>query len=88
MTKHEVGQNKPGEASEQKGRSSEKATKATKATFMETLSAVLWSFFGVRKGKNHTEDMQRLNPVHVIIVGVLAALAFVITLVVIVNQIV
>jgi hypothetical protein len=59
-----------------------------KATFMETLSAVLWSFFGVRKGKKHTEDMQRLNPVHVIIVGLLAALVFVVVLIVIVNQIV
>lgn len=62
--------------------------KQDKATFLETLSAVLWSFFGVRKGKKHTEDMQRLNPVHVIIVGLLAALVFVVVLIVIVNQIV
>lgn len=62
--------------------------KQDKATFLETLSAVLWSFFGVRKGKKHTEDMQRLNPVHVIIVGLLAALIFVVVLIVIVNQIV
>ncbi|MDH4396097.1 MAG: DUF2970 domain-containing protein [Limnobacter sp.] len=55
---------------------------------MQTLNAVLWSFFGVRKGKSHTEDMQRLNPVHVIIVGLLAALAFIVILIVIVNQVV
>lgn len=62
--------------------------KKGEATFLETLSAVLWSFFGVRKGKKHTEDMQRLNPVHVVIVGILAALVFVVVLIVIVNQIV
>jgi hypothetical protein len=62
--------------------------KASTATFLQTLSAVLWSFFGVRKGKNHSEDMQKLNPVHVIIVGLLAASGFVIGLLVLVNFVV
>ncbi|VWX32627.1 DUF2970 domain-containing protein [Limnobacter sp. 130] len=62
--------------------------KASKATFLQTLSAVLWSFFGVRKGKSHSEDMQKLNPVHVIIVGLLAAAGFVIGLLVLVNFVV
>ncbi|MCE2744584.1 MAG: DUF2970 domain-containing protein [Burkholderiales bacterium] len=62
--------------------------KASTATFLQTLSAVLWSFFGVRKGKNHSEDMQRLNPVHVIVVGLLAAAAFVLGLLALVNYVV
>ncbi|MCR2745305.1 DUF2970 domain-containing protein [Limnobacter parvus] len=62
--------------------------KATKATFLQTLSAVLWSFFGVRKGANHSEDMQKLNPVHVIIVGLLAAAGFVLGLLALVNYVV
>lgn len=62
--------------------------KASKATFLQTLSAVLWSFFGVRKGKNHAEDMQKLNPIHVIVVGVLAAAGFVAGLLVLVNFVV
>lgn len=62
--------------------------KASKATFLQTLSAVLWSFFGVRKGANHSEDMQKLNPVHVIIVGVLAAVAFVLGLLTLVSFVV
>jgi hypothetical protein len=62
--------------------------KASTATFLQTLSAVLWSFFGVRKGKNHSEDMQKLNPVHVIIVGLLAATAFVLGLLALVNYVV
>ncbi len=64
------------------------ARKASKATFLQTLSAVLWSFFGVRKGKSHADDMQKLNPVHVIIVGLLAAAAFVAGLLVLVNLVV
>lgn len=62
--------------------------KASTATFLQTLAAVLWSFFGVRKGKNHSEDMQKLNPVHVIVVGLLAAAGFVIGLLVLVNFVV
>ncbi|BET24694.1 DUF2970 family protein [Limnobacter thiooxidans] len=62
--------------------------KASKATFLQTLSAVLWSFFGVRKGSNHSEDMQKLNPVHVIIVGLLAAAGFVFGLLLLVNYVV
>ena len=62
--------------------------KASKATFLQTVSAVLWSFFGVRKGKNHLEDMQKLNPVHVIIVGLLAAAGFVFGLLMLVNFVV
>ncbi|MCQ8897660.1 DUF2970 domain-containing protein [Limnobacter humi] len=62
--------------------------KADKATFLQTLSAVLWSFFGVRKGKSHAEDMQKLNPVHVILVGIGAAAVFVIGLVMLVKWVV
>lgn len=62
--------------------------KVSKATFLQTLSAVLWSFFGVRKGANHSEDMQKLNPVHVIIVGLLAAAGFVFGLLMLVNYVV
>ena len=40
------------------------------ATFGQTLSAVLWSFFGVRKGKDMRRDAASLNPVHVVLIGV------------------
>jgi hypothetical protein len=46
---------------------------------------VLWSFFGVRKGRDHERDMASLNPVHVIITGVLAGALFVLSLVVLVQ---
>jgi hypothetical protein len=52
-----------------------------KASLGQTISAVAWSFFGVRRGKDHESDMARLNPVHVIIAGVLGAALFVLVLV-------
>ena len=56
-----------------------------KSSFLQTLAAVLWSFFGVRKGRDHDRDMASLNPVHVIITGVLAGALFVVSLVVLVR---
>lgn len=56
-----------------------------KASFLQTLSAVLWSFFGVRKGRDHDRDMASLNPVHVMITGVVAGILFVLTLVIVVR---
>lgn len=58
-----------------------------RSSFLQTLAAVLWSFFGVRKGRDHDRDMASLNPVHVIITGVIAGILFVLTLVVIVRVI-
>jgi hypothetical protein len=60
---------------------------ARKMNFLQTVSAVLWSFFGVRRGKDHDKDMAQLNPVHVVITGVIAAIGFVVTLIVLVKWI-
>lgn len=51
--------------------------------FVDTLKAVGWAFFGVRKGRAHEHDLKHLRPVHVIFVGILLAVVFVATLVVI-----
>lgn len=59
-----------------------------KASFGATLKAVFWSFFGVRKRTDYEKDAQQLNPVHVIIAGLLGALIFVVTLILIVKSVV
>lgn len=59
-----------------------------KASLGQTVRAVFWSFFGVRKGKDHAADIERLNPVHVIIVGIIAAALFVATLITVVSFVV
>lgn len=51
--------------------------------FFQTLKAVAWGFLGVRKGAHHAEDIAKLNPVHLIITGLLATLVFVIGLILI-----
>jgi len=56
-----------------------------KASFLETMQAVAWSFFGVRKSKDYERDVQRLNPVHLVIAGVIGAALFVVVLVLLVN---
>ena len=58
-----------------------KALSKRKLNFFQTLKAVLWGFLGVRKGKGYNEDIERLNPVHLIIVAVIATVIFVVGLV-------
>ncbi len=56
-----------------------------KLNFFQTLKAIAWAFFGVRKGAGYREDIARLNPVHVILAGLLGAVIFVVVLVMIVR---
>jgi hypothetical protein len=57
------------------------------AGLLETVRAVLWSFFGVRRRSDHERDAARLNPVHVIIAGLIAAAVFVFTLIMVVRAV-
>jgi hypothetical protein len=59
-----------------------------KLSFLSTLKAVFWSFFGVRKKSAYEEDAAKLNPIHVIIAGVLGAVIFVTVLLFIVKAVV
>ncbi|MFT3856087.1 MAG: DUF2970 domain-containing protein [Aquabacterium sp.] len=59
-----------------------------KGSFFQTLKAVAWSFFGVRKSADYAEDVARINPVHVIVAGVLAAVLFVVGLVLLVRWVI
>ena len=59
-----------------------------KASLRQTISAVAWSFFGVRRGRDHENDMAKLNPVHVLIAGVLGAALFVLMLVLLVRWVI
>ncbi|MBI3228787.1 MAG: DUF2970 domain-containing protein [Burkholderiales bacterium] len=59
-----------------------------KPSFWKTIRAVLWSFFGVRKGSGYAEDVGQLNPLHLIIAGILCAMIFIATLLFIVSRVV
>ena len=54
-----------------------KAAVRRRGSFVQTLKAVGWSFFGVRKASGLEQDVQELNPVHVVIAGVMGALLLV-----------
>jgi hypothetical protein len=59
-----------------------------KASFLATMKAVLWSFLGIRKKSAYEQDAAQLNPVHVIIAGLIGAAIFIAVLVLIVKQVV
>jgi hypothetical protein len=54
-------------------------------SFLQTMKAVAWSFFGVRKGSDYEKDVSQLNPVHVVIAGVIGAAIFIVALLLLVN---
>ena len=58
---------------------------ARKANFGQTVRAVARSFLGIRRSADHEQDVKKLNPIHVVIAGVLGAAVFVVFLVVLVH---
>jgi hypothetical protein len=46
----------------------------------QAAKAVFWSFFGVRKKSHYEEDAVHLSPAQVIVVGLISAALFVLTL--------
>ena len=59
-----------------------------KASLWRTLGAVGWSFFGVRKARDLEHDAAHLNPLHVVIAGVVVAALFVALLIALVNWVI
>ena len=56
-----------------------------KGSFVQTMKAVAWSFFGVRKGSDYEKDVSQLNPVHVVIAAVIGVALFIGFLLLLVN---
>lgn len=78
-----------GEGGNETGRTEEPQTRgARKSSFVQLVGAVLWSFFGVRKRRDLEADAAQLNPLHLIIAGVIGAVLFVVVLLVIVHMVV
>ena len=51
------------------------------------IQAVAWGLLGVRKGSEFERDFARVNPLHVIVVGLIAVFSLVVGLIVLVNWI-
>lgn len=56
-----------------------------KGSFVGTVKAVLWGFLGVRRNADYQSDIARLNPLHLMAVGVGMAFLFVLALILLVN---
>lgn len=56
-----------------------------RASFAQTVGAVLWGFFGVRKERDLERDASSLNPVHLIVMGIAMAAMLVIGLLLLVR---
>ncbi len=63
-------------------------TRMSQSTMWRTVVAVLWSFIGLRKNSEFEKDVVRITPLHILVVGVVAAFIFVISLIVLVNVVV
>lgn len=59
-----------------------------KGSLLRTVRAVAWSMIGLRKGAEYQKDIEKLNPIHIIVVGLVALVLLVVGLIVLVNWIV
>ena len=57
-------------------------------SLLRTVKAVLWSFIGLRSRAEFNKDLAQLNPIHLIAVGLVLAIVFVLGLVALVNWVV
>ena len=57
-------------------------------SFLQTMRAVAWSFFGVLRSADHENDIAKLNPVHVIVAGVIGAILFILVLLLLVQWVI
>lgn len=59
-----------------------------RGSLWDTIKAVLWGFLGVRRRSDFQNDIAKLNPLHLMAVGVIMALLFVFGLILLVNWVV
>lgn len=59
-----------------------------RTSLMRSIVAVAWSFLGIRKSSEFQEDIEKISPLHILGVGLVAGLLFVIGLIVLVNLVV
>ncbi len=60
----------------------------SKSSFSQSMKAVLWSFFGVRKGRDLEADATQLNPLHVVAAALIGAAIFIGVLILVVHAVV
>ncbi|ADG14380.1 DUF2970 domain-containing protein [Paraburkholderia atlantica] len=59
-----------------------------KSSFGQSMRAVFWSFFGVRKRRDLEADATQLNPLHVIVAALIGAAILIGVLILVVRLVV
>ena len=59
-----------------------------KASFLYSLKAVFWSFFGLRRKSDFDTDSAKLNPVHIVIAALIGVAVFIGLLITVVKLVV
>ncbi|KXU90070.1 MULTISPECIES: DUF2970 domain-containing protein [Paraburkholderia] len=59
-----------------------------KSSFGQSMRAVFWSFFGVRKRRDLEADATQLNPLHVIVAALIGAAVLIGVLILVVRLVV
>lgn len=58
------------------------------ASFLRSVKLVAWSFLGIRSNRGYQQDLAKVNPLHVVVVGLLTVLVMVVGLIILVNWVV
>ena len=58
------------------------------ASFLRSVKLVAWSFLGIRGNKEYQQDLAKVNPLHVVMVGIVGVLLLVASLIGLVNWVV
>ena len=58
-----------------------------RSSALRSIRAVAWSLIGLRKGSEFEQDI-KMNPLHIVAVGIAGAILFVLALVALVNWVV
>ena len=56
-----------------------------KGSIFRTAKAVLWSFVGLRARGDYEKDVEQLNPVHIVVIGLIVCGGFVGGLILLAN---
>lgn len=63
-------------------------TPVAKASFWRSIKLVAWSFMGIRSNSEYQQDLAKVNPMHVVGVGIVGVLLLVVGLITLVNWVV
>jgi hypothetical protein len=70
------------------GQSDDVPATSRKGSLRGTVLAVVWSFLGIRRRADYAKDLAQLNPIHVVVAGIVGAALFVIALMLLVRWII